>query len=236
MFKQKLPTTPAEFWKACDRNGDCWFYNHGFLTRYQGRLILAHRLAWELHHHKQLPSYLTLVLHTCGEKKCVNPAHLYVDGQSAVDSRRSTPKKFWARVDKNGPVIYKKLGRCWVWTGGKYNHGGGYGQACYGRKGYPAHRLAWLLTYGSLPKDKLVCHKCDNPPCVRPSHMFLGVPKTNSADMVAKGRQKGRPPLTAEDVREMRELHKSGMSVAEVARRYSMNYACMYYRIKLAEV
>jgi len=120
----------------------------------------------------------------------VNPKHLYKGKQSDIETRNSSPEKFWARVDKNGPVLHQKLGRCWIWTGGKFTSGGGYGQVQYQKKHWPAHRVAWLLTHGDIPQDLLLCHKCDNPPCVRPSHMFLGTNQQNTDDMVAKGRHK----------------------------------------------
>lgn len=77
---------------------------------------------------------------------------------------------------------------CWEWQASTY--GIGYGQ--FHRDGVmtPAHRMAWQLTHGSIPDGMVVCHRCDNPPCVRPDHLFLGTNKDNSRDMVAKGRHK----------------------------------------------
>lgn len=81
---------------------------------------------------------------------------------------------FWSRVDKSGD--------CWLWTGARDGKG-------YGRLGNKvASRLSWELSHGPIPRGKLVCHKCDNPPCVRPDHLFLGSPADNFYDMVAKGR------------------------------------------------
>jgi hypothetical protein len=198
MGKRYLPATPKEFWEACDKTENCWFYKYPFFTKFQGRLRLAHRLAWEIHHKRILTDKFTLVLHSCEEPKCVNPKHLFLGTGRDVESHNSTPKEFWKRVDKkNGPVLNKKLGRCWIWTGGMYNHGIAglhYGQVQYHKVAYAAHRLAWILTNGPVPKNtKQVCHKCDNPPCVRPSHLFCGTPKDNTQDMIAKGRFRGVP-------------------------------------------
>ncbi len=95
-----------------------------------------------------------------------------------------TPDRFWSKVDKHGPHA-GRLGRCWVWIGAYYP--GGYGKTYRGRKAVLAHRVAW----GDVPTGLCVLHHCDNPPCVRRSHLFRGTRADNSADMVAKGRQGG---------------------------------------------
>jgi len=55
-----------------------------------------------------------------------------------------------------------------------------------------AHRVAWELHYGPIPQNMQVLHRCDNPPCCNPDHLFLGTQADNVADMIAKKR--GRMP------------------------------------------
>lgn len=87
--------------------------------------------------------------------------------------------RFWKQVAR------AKDG-CWLWQGTILHTG--YGQVCFEGHAQSAHRVAWLLTNGEIPKGLCVCHRCDTRACVRPDHLFLGTAKDNMQDMYRKGR------------------------------------------------
>lgn len=90
-------------------------------------------------------------------------------------------KRFWEKVDKSED--------CWVWTASRDKDGYG-GFSLRPRARILAHRFSWTLHYGPIPDGMFVCHHCDNPPCVRPEHLFLGTHQDNVDDMFKKGRGK----------------------------------------------
>ena len=79
-----------------------------------------------------------------------------------------------------------KTDYCWIWTGSMQTNG--YGRIFYDGKDHKAHRVSYELNIGHIPKGMIICHKCDNPSCVNPDHLFLGTNQDNSIDMVQKGR------------------------------------------------
>lgn len=116
------------------------------------------------------------------------PRRFLVGHCSRVRDPRSLEQRFWSRVNKNGsiPAHRPELESCWEWIAGK--HGFGYGMFCINSKNERAHRVAWELTNGEIPDGLWVLHKCDNPCCVNPNHLFLGTVQDNIEDMINKGR------------------------------------------------
>lgn len=89
-----------------------------------------------------------------------------------------TWQRFWSRIEKTES--------CWIWKGS--TNGRGYGHFRYDGKLRYTHRLAYTYCVGPIPGGLLVLHKCDNPPCCNPGHLFLGSHKDNIQDAIQKGR------------------------------------------------
>ena len=148
-----------------------------------------------------------------------------------------TPKlteRFWSKVSQAGP------NQCWLWEASTFPTG--YGQ--FWVKEYNrllgAHRVAYTLANGPIPDELLVCHTCDNPPCVNPAHLFLSDSKGNTQDMIAKGRQNNtrsrhnnyargeshyRAKLTRLEVQTIRQHYQKGQrgyGICALAKQYNV--------------
>jgi hypothetical protein len=132
-------------------------------------------------------------------------------------------------------LLYRKFIRdeatgCWNWNGALRADGyGAYASvALLGRRGViPASRASWMIHNGQPPVGLLVCHTCDNRLCVNPDHLFLGTPKQNSEDMVAKRRMYGgerhwKAKLTREDAEQVRSLRASGWKIKPIAEKFGV--------------
>lgn len=123
-------------------------------------------------------------------------------------------------------------GDCLVFTGCKDGFGYGLlrirnanGKSIVKR----SHIVAYIHAFGEIPKGKWVLHKCDNPPCCNPEHLFLGSPADNNRDRDAKGRHwthlgedHGNAKLTVEDVLEIRRLRQEGCLLADIGRQFNI--------------
>ncbi len=136
-----------------------------------------------------------------------------------------TEDQFWSKVKK-------PLEGCWLWTGSTAKERGGYGTTYFNQKMWRSHRLAWFLVKGSIPKGKYVLHKCDNPPCVNPDHLWVGTQSDNMQDMHNKGRHPspGQPPgedhamakLTDQQVRDIHRRVEGGERQDQIAKAYKV--------------
>lgn len=139
-------------------------------------------------------------------------------------SMMSVVELFWVKVDKGGED------ECWEWKA--YRNEDGYGKFTDYRSGptklYRAHRYSWRLAFGPIPDGLLVLHKCDNPSCCNPKHLFLGTNQTNMDDMKRKGRslvgeQNPNAKLNWQAVRVIRWAVATGVTQAKLARLYGLS-------------
>lgn len=122
--------------------------------------------------------------------------------------------------------VVRKEG-CWDWNGVKDKDG--YGQIpCGYHKQAKAHRVSWTLHNGNIPKGIIVCHKCDNPPCTNPEHLFLGTKKDNDNDCRKKGRaavgsKQPKAKIKERDVIMIKRLIETGVAGYKLGKAFNIS-------------
>lgn len=173
------------------------------------------------------------LLCACG---CGKPRPEYIHRHRNDRKRRPLAERFWEKVAKGKPD------ECWEWTASRDK--AGYGKISTERDSSPrrANRVAWELHHGPIPDGLWVLHRCDNPPCVNPAHLFLGTPRDNILDMHKKGRARisrlagadsPRARFTREEVAEIRERYRGNHGeIAELAREFGVAKGTMHRIIR----
>lgn len=169
----------------------------------------------------------------CGQRTAIAPrnhrARGWIKGQPVrfVPGHNSTraplAERFWSQVEKSDD--------CWLWTGALDHRG--YGRLQRGARGegtVKAHRLSYELRHGPFDATLFVCHRCDNPSCVNPAHLFLGTHKDNMADAKSKQRMPGAE-LVAEPA-EVLAYYDAGHTQYETAQHFGIDQATVsrYHR------
>lgn len=137
--------------------------------------------------------------------------------------------RFWEKVDQSGGPA-----ACWTWKA--RTNRGGYGYFRVGSKALTAHRVSYEMAYGLIPQGMLVCHRCDNPPCVNPAHLWLGTEQDNTQDSVQKGRRarqygaaNGFSRFSEADISEIRRAAASGALQKDIAHRFGVDRSTISY-------
>ena len=208
-------TVIEKFWNNVEKTDTCWLWKGSV---YNGRFpaFKCKKIVYGARHISMIIAGKLIIEGkqvkpmVCNNLLCVNPDHLVSGDES----------RFWSKVKRDLST------ECWIWTGDTDK--GGYGVFCITNGGKSIEHRATVyslfLDGVMVPEGMQVCHTCDNPPCINPSHLWVGTNQENTADKIAKNRQsKGsgnRKPyvlLTPEMVVSVRDRFAKGESMRSIA-------------------
>lgn len=125
-------------------------------------------------------------------------------------------------------TLNKETG-CWEWNASLNANGYGQMKRPGERTNYLAHRLSYEIHYGQIPEDKMVCHTCDNPKCVKPSHLFIGTALDNNRDAASKERSTmHNARLNPEKVEAILLMSEQGISQSKIGRSFGVNQQAIF--------
>ena len=144
-----------------------------------------------------------------------------------------TAQEFWSHVRKGE--------NCWIWRHHMFPDG--YGKVQFDSKSQRAHRIAYTLAIGSIPRGFYVLHHCDNPICCRPDHLWIGSQRDNMIDMARKGRSTkgratvkgemhGRSKVTIEDVQQIRRRVELGEMQIDLAKEFGLSFSALNHIVR----
>lgn len=154
--------------RGAEKCGHFWFSNS---------TLSAAKYSWLYYFGDTPPKHR--VENKCGNRACVNPEHLKCV-RSEIKPLADYEKTFLEKINKTDSG-------CWEWMCGLDEDG--YGQIWLNNSNTRAHRFSYMLYKGEITPGLNVCHRCDNPKCANPDHLFLGTAKENQSDCIAKGRK-----------------------------------------------
>jgi predicted XRE-type DNA-binding protein len=214
------------FWSKVDmrEKNDCWnwtAYSDKYgCSFYNGKGMMGACRFLYILKHGEIPKN-SRVKHHCKNFRCCNPDHLYLDIYDGTIFDNTFTNRFWRKVDIKGEDS------CWNWLAGADKDG--YGFVTFHGITYKSTHIAYMITYGEFENGLFVCHKCDNPSCVNPKHLFLGTGNDNVKDRHSKkrdaiGSQVGTSKLNEEQVSEIMRLYfNKEMMVKDIAEKFGIN-------------
>jgi hypothetical protein len=132
--------------------------------------------------------------------------------------------RFWSKITKTES--------CWLWK--NPSHPFGYGRFKFNNKIQLAHRVSYKLYNRDITSSECVLHKCDNPGCVNPDHLFLGSRKDNALDRTMKGRtlRGSQVPTSIFKEQDILDIRSSSLSINQLAKQYNTGYGTIWTIVK----
>lgn len=201
----------------------CWEYTgytqngYGYTSHGKKKMLAVHRCSYEFHI-GIIPDNMN-VSHSCDNRACINPKHLIL----LIKTHPLTEILSRYEIDKNG---------CWNYTG--YKDKNGYPKCSNrGVSDKLVHRISFEFYVSKLEEGLFVCHKCDNPSCINPNHLFAGTQQDNMDDMIKKGRglfgsKHQNSTLNEKDVLVIRKMRLKGEKIKHIASEFKVSRSTVY--------